>query len=239
MKLLIATPMYGSQCSGLFADSMCRLYRECGKWGVKIEHTFHYGGSLIPVIRTTMANDFLLRTDSTHLLFVDADIGFKPEYVLELLRVQQRTKCAIVGGTYPHKRIDWESVVGALKQGMVSTAEELNFFTGNYTVELLDKSAGFDPDSKDPVEVLHMGAGFVLIPRETFNLFRNRFPEYALSGGIVAYFQAAILSGQYVSEDAFFCMKVREAGGCVLMCPWMRLAHVGGHVYGWNPTKPA
>lgn len=235
-KLFIATPMYGGQCAGLYADSMCRLYRFAAMAGLSIEHKFVYGASLIPVIRTVLANDFI-KTDATHLLFVDADIGFKPEYVLELLKLQQSEGYDVIGGAYLQKAISWKRVVGALRSGALLSMEELNYCTGNFGVKLLKEEAGYDPDSKMPLEVSHLGSGFTLIPRETFFLFKEKFPERAYRGGEVAYFTSEVQGGQYISEDAFFCRMVRQAGGRVWFCPWMRLAHVGTHVYGWNPTK--
>lgn len=235
MKLVIATPMYGGQCAGLYTDSMCRLYAR-GSYRLQLEHIFYYGSSLIPVARTVLANDFL-KTDATHLLFIDADIGFKPEYVPDLIRLQQKHNYEVVGATYLTKNINWDTVISALRRGMVSSPQELNQFTGHYSLELLPNTDGFSPEDHSPIEVAHLGAGFMLIPRSTFELFRRKFPERTCRGGEGAYFQAEVQDGQYISEDAFFCRMIRKAGGKVWLCPWMQLAHVGSHVYGWNPTK--
>ena len=50
-------------------------------------------------------SQFLDDASATHLLFIDADIGFEPEQVLRLIECGA-DMCAAV---YPIKRIDWDS----------------------------------------------------------------------------------------------------------------------------------
>ena len=51
---------------------------------------------------------------------------------------------------------------------------------------------------------------------------------------IMAYFDCVIdpKTKRYLSEDYFFCQNMREAGGKVFLCPWMKLKHVGSYVFG-------
>ncbi len=51
-------------------------------------------------------SQFLDDPAATHLLFVDADIGFEPEQVLRLIECGA-DMCAAI---YPIKRIDWDKV---------------------------------------------------------------------------------------------------------------------------------
>jgi len=226
-KVLIVTPMYEAKCSGIFSDSMQRAANLYTRLGFQIQQLAIYG-SLVTASRTTAAQVFM-ETNCTHLLFIDADIGFHPEYVLELVNVQLATGYDIIGAPYMKKSIRWDKVIS-----YVSTQKDLTKISsqGTWTVETLDKKE-LDFTSGDPVEVYSIGAGFMLIPRATFELFTKTYPEYIYNGGTKTYyFPSGIMDDSLVSEDVMFCHHVRRAGGRVGCCPWMRLAHVGTHTYG-------
>jgi hypothetical protein len=66
------------------------------------------GDALITRARANLVTLFLddPETEATHLLFVDADIGFEPEQVVRLI------SCGadVVAGIYPIKRLNWDKV---------------------------------------------------------------------------------------------------------------------------------
>lgn len=233
MKVFIATPMFGAQCAGIYADSMCRLYDAAARSDIRLQHRFYYNASLITAARTRLANEFVA-SDADYLLFIDADIGFEPAYISELIQWQKQTGAAIIGGTYLKKHIRWDKVAIATKKGVGSS--NLTYYTGDYTVEL--SGGDLDMSLRHPVEVDHIGAGFMLIPRWAFALFRTSYPSYTYGDrSKTLYFQAELMEDTYVSEDVFFCRMVRKAGGKVMCCPWMKLSHFGNHVYGGPPTE--
>ncbi|BCV04787.1 MAG: hypothetical protein CM15mV91_250 [uncultured marine virus] len=51
----------------------------------------------------------------THLLFIDADIGFVPENVERLIRANKDIAC----GIYPRKCIHWNQVRDAIKENLI------------------------------------------------------------------------------------------------------------------------
>ena len=67
---------------------------------------FKDGDALITRARASLISQFLDDPGATHLLFIDADIGFEPEQVLRLIECGA-DMCAAV---YPIKRIDWDKV---------------------------------------------------------------------------------------------------------------------------------
>ena len=75
-----------------------------GDFNLKI--LFKDGDALITRARASLISQFLDDPDATHLLFIDADIGFEPEQVLRLIECGA-DMCAAV---YPIKRIDWDKV---------------------------------------------------------------------------------------------------------------------------------
>ena len=78
---------------------------------VSLKILFKDGDALITRARASLISQFLDDPTATHLLFVDADIGFEPEQVLRLIECGA-DMCAAV---YPIKRIDWDKVSTAIK----------------------------------------------------------------------------------------------------------------------------
>jgi len=64
------------------------------------------GDALITRARNTIVTQFLDTPAATHLLFIDADIGFSPEAALRLLR----SGYPVVAGVYPAKTLNWAEI---------------------------------------------------------------------------------------------------------------------------------
>ena len=62
--------------------------------------------SLITRARNLIANEFLRQKSYTHLLFIDADIGFQPELPWKYLQADKDVVC----GIYPVKYLDIEKL---------------------------------------------------------------------------------------------------------------------------------
>src|SRR5271170_1363655 len=107
VSLAIGTPCFGGQVSVNYTASLLKLEKAlCAYSGVSLKVLFKDGDALITRARASLVAQFLDDPDATHLLFIDADIGFEPEQVLRLLQCGAEM-CAAV---YPVKRIDWDKV---------------------------------------------------------------------------------------------------------------------------------
>ena len=84
-RLFIGTPMYGGQCAGLYTKSTNDLSMLCSSHKIPMKYYFLFNESLVQRARNYIVDEFL-RSDCTHLLFIDSDIGFDPrdgsEYVV-------------------------------------------------------------------------------------------------------------------------------------------------------------
>ena len=62
--------------------------------------------SLVTRARNTLVANFLDDEHATHLLFVDADIGFSPTIIKRMLDFDHEVVCA----PYPMKLINWSAI---------------------------------------------------------------------------------------------------------------------------------
>lgn len=243
-KLFIATPMYGGQCFGSYSKSMMELTAKMCQYGIGMQPYFLFNESLITRARNYCVDEFM-RSDCTHMLFIDSDIGFRADDVLALLGLQSEdSPYDIIGGPYPKKSISWEKIKAAVDKGFADDdPNELERFVGDY---VFNPRAGTDRiPLMEPVEVLEIGTGFMMVRRKTFEKFRDHFGDQYMykpdhvrsehfdgSREIMMYFQAEISNKRYLSEDYWFCQKVHEAGLTTWLCPWMKLQHTGSYVFG-------
>lgn len=244
-SLFVGVPMYGGNCSGLFAKSMGDLSAMCATNGVTLKSYYLFNESLVQRARNYVVDEFL-RSDCSHLMFIDSDIGFNPKDVLSLLGIQTKypDKFDILTGPYPKKAIAWEKVKKAADKGFGDKNPfDLQHFTGDYVFNPAKGIKTFRLDQ--PVEVAEGGTGFMLIPRTILERYREAYPELSYlpdharteqfdgSREITAFFDCVIEpeSKRYLSEDYFFCWNARKAGIKVHMCPWMEMAHVGSYIF--------
>jgi hypothetical protein len=217
----------------------------CGAYGIELQEYFLFNESLVQRARNYVVDEFL-RSNCTHLMFIDADIGFNAKDVLSLLAIQvsEPEKYQIVTGPYPKKTIAWEKVKNAVKSGKGDeNPADLAFYSADYVFNPSKNVTSFRID--EPVEVAEGGTGFMLIPRSVFEKYAEAYPEYSYkpdhvrtenfdgSREITAFFDCGIdpVSKRYLSEDYFFCHNARKIGINIHMCPWMSLQHVGTYIF--------
>lgn len=244
-KLFLATPMYGGMSTGLYTKSCMDLSVLCSRYGIELRFYALFNESLIPRARNYCVDEFM-RSDFTHFLFIDADIGFDPNDVIAMLALQtDESDYDIIGAPYPKKNISWEKIVTAVNKGFAEKDPNiLDKFVGDFVFN--PKAGATKIPIGEPCEVLEIGTGFMMVRRKTFELFRDKFTKYLYrpdhvrtehfdgSRKIMMYFQAEIdpKSERYLSEDYWFCQKVQEIGLKTWLCPWMKTMHVGTMIYG-------
>ena len=244
-KLFLAVPMYGGQCTGMFARSVADLSALCTQYGIQLQLYFLFNESLITRARNYCADEFM-RSGATHLMFIDSDIGFNPNDVIALLAIQdEASPYDVIGGPYPKKCISWEKIKLAVDKGVADdNPNNLEKYVGDYVFN--PKSGQAQIPIGEPVEVSEIGTGFMMIRRRTFEKYSEAFPELSYkpdhvrtehfdgSREIMAYFDCIIdpVSKRYLSEDYMFCYNVQKMGGQVWFCPWMQLQHVGTYIFG-------
>lgn len=237
-KLLIATPMYGGQANGLFVKSVLDLQTFFQGHGIETRFSFLFNESLVTRARNYLVDEFL-RSDCTHFLFLDSDIDFDPQDILVLMHLDKD----VIGAPYPKKSINWTAIKNAIIKNNDIDAGKLETLVGEYVFNPVPGTKQFKVD--EPVEVMEMGTGYMMIKREVFTKFKEEYPHLKYkpdhqgqanfdgSRYIHAYFDTVIdpQSHRYLSEDYMFCQYWRAIGGQVWLCPWMKTKHVGTYAF--------
>ena len=235
VRLAIATACFGGQVSTLYAASIFKLQRVL-RATPDIELTIHLrdGDALITRARANLVTLFLDDPAATHLLFVDADIGFTPEQVFRLIE----SGADVVAGCYPIKRVNWDKA----KRAIEANRPDLPAAALDYVLEI------DDPDRVTVINgftrIRYAGTGFLMIRRHVLeNMCRHYaslqfFREHshdALAGSPnrFALFECMIdpATGTYLSEDFAFCKRWTDLGGEIWGDLQSRLDHVGPSVF--------
>jgi len=230
VNLVIATPCFGGQVSVLYAASLVRLQklvRTYSRFNFKV--LFKDGDALITRARASLVAQFLDDPDATHLLFIDADIGFEPDQVLRLIACGAEMCAAI----YPIKRIDWDKVRNTIETGRPNpAAAALKYVFEVDDPDAVTAKAGF-------VKVRYAGTGFLMIRRQALERMCAHYPQLkyqrdhsidaaTASDNRFALFECMIAEdGTYLSEDFAFCKRWTAMGGEIWADLNSKLSHVG------------
>jgi len=192
LKVMIATPCYGSQLSEAYLHGIMDLTRVAAQNNFQVQLNTLGNESLVTRARNTLVSQFLdaekKNPDSlTHLMFIDSDIGFKGEAVRRVLESGHDVAC----GVYPRKNIDWENIPDLVKK----SSEHLEQRALGYNLNFADPNKielknGF-------VEVLDSATGFMCIKKEVFHKMIEAYPN-------LKYTSDQIVNGKrYGSENCY------------------------------------
>jgi precorrin-6B methylase 2 len=207
--LFIATPCFGGMNTLSYTVSMVETAMLFQRNGIDFIYPPTAGDSLVTRARNTLVATFL-DTPATHLMFIDADIGWRPLDILKMLLSGKE----IVGGIYPKKCIpnEWP----------------MNFIAGG----TICPDTGY-------VEAKDLPTGFLMIERKVIEALIYQHPEWKCSHtpgleeqNVYAIFDCYIDNdGTYLSEDFAFCRRAQSLGFKTWCDPWIELSHYGPHMY--------
>ncbi|MGB9250550.1 MAG: hypothetical protein WCC28_12440, partial [Mycobacterium sp.] len=226
--VFVATPMYGGMAMGAYVSSLAQTSAIFIQNGLGLLYQYRMNDALVANARNQLAHQFL-ESQATHLMWIDADIGFNPTDIVSMVLADQDIVC----GVYPMKAIDWKRVAQAVNDGV--PPEELKSHVGAFVVDPIDGTPGSAAANSDGlVEIAAGGAGFMLVKRVVFEALSPEVPEYAIEGMVVKEFYTTGIdpeSSELVSEDYYFCRLARSFGFKVYAAPWVRLTHTGPYIY--------
>lgn len=206
MSILFCTPCYGGMVHEPHFRSCLELKEELNRAGFAHDWLTGRNESLITRARNEMTATFL-KTSWSHMMWLDADLGFTPEDVGKLWNMQ----ADIAVGVYAMKKPD-KQWFAAWKDGAL--VHDLDQFSG-------------------PIEVDYAGTGFMLIRRDVIETLAAKSESYeGQNGRAPALYMTPVHNDGFESEDYHFCRIAREAGFKVMMDPSVRLTHWGQYPYG-------
>lgn len=234
-SLMVATPCFGGQVTTVYANSLLKLQSALARSGIPFEWLLLGGDALITRARADLVAHFLDRPDATHLLFIDADIGFEPEQVFRLLAFDADMTAA----AYPTKTIDWQRV----RQAIAAQLPQPEAASLGYVYEFANPAMIAARDGFALVR--YAGTGFLMIRRGALERLCAAHPElqYRRANNAAETLQASPrrfalfdcmidpLTGAYLSEDYAFCRRWSALGGEIWIDVQSKLTHVGTHAF--------
>ena len=236
--VFIATPCFGGLVSQHYMQSVISLIQLASRANFDAALALLGHNSLITRSRNTLVSQFLNTPEATHLLFIDADIGFEAEQVHAMLSFDHE----FVAGIYPLKVIDWSHP--AIKRA--ATAKEPFQTAPLLYVGTLCTGNEREHEGRFATAV-YCGGGFMLLKRQVIERMIAAYPEsryksvHAFSNAKAAESYALFdcmidrETGAYVSEDFGFCQKWRDLGGKIWLDTEGKLTHVGAYNFQGNP----
>jgi hypothetical protein len=211
-KVHIAMPCYGGMLTEATFMSFIKWANTAKQLGIEWTLETMVNESLISRGRNTLTAKFLGSSENTtHLMFIDADIGWEPWHLLVLLN----RDVDVIGGLYPMKTMPIKWVVNGF-EGAEEGADGLQ-------------------------EVSKAGTGFLLMKRHVFEKmnehpavkpYKNDIgldPKY--DQYLKTYFDTAVRENRYLSEDWTFCSNWRDLNGKIFVDKRILLRHSGSYVF--------
>lgn len=239
MELFVATPCYGGQVTQRYFHACMSLMLWAIGRGIGIHFETLGRESLITRGRNTLVAKFLDRPTATHLLFIDADIGFEPATVQRLIEFGE----PVAASMYPLKTIEWdEAAITRARAGELISTAPLRYVGKPANAPGSQQRDGF-------VTADYAGRGFILIARPALQLMTEAYPELhyaaahdsteAPSGNLFALFDCQIdpETRHYLSEDYNFCRRWRAIGGRIWLDTQSSLIHTGTHDFIGDPAR--
>ena len=205
-----------------YAISMVKLTAAIATTGMDAKIRIWSAQSLVTLARNEALVQFLSDDSLTHLIWIDADVGFEPDAVFRLLLVDRD----VVAGAYPQKRY-WQvpPEVSAKLSPAEMTAAQLR-----YPVNGARPDGSMLPlvvDEEGLLEVAEAPAGFMCIKRSVLEKMMMAYPDlkYVPDGPsdpvkeahCYRFFDVMVEpeTNRYLSEDFAFCRRWRDIGGRV------------------------
>ena len=215
-RLMLAIPAYDGKLNISAAFALPQLALDSLSYGFHMQLSHISGSSIITRARNALVDRFM-KSDCTDLLFIDADINFKPHDVLRLLALSGDKD--VVCGAYPRR------------------GGKTSFFT-----DIDYDDAGQVTFDDGLLRVRRVGTGFMLIRRHVLEKLIELHPEWRYHVDTedthhYAVFDFKATPQGYTGEDYLFCDRVREAGFKVHLDPETNLGHYGSQEFTGNFQK--
>lgn len=227
LKVNIATPAYRSQYAGEYVRSLYALLGSAAARGVRFSFSDIDYADVVTARNYLLSNFFFNRTDCSHVLFLDSDMGWQSELIHQMLALGED----LVGVIAPRRHIDLKRLhaLSALPFEKAYAA----------SLDFAGAPAAGAPARGGFREVEACGAGILLVSRRCVATMVERCPEILdlkryrkmpFAGRFERFltpFDKIRLEDRELSEDVSFCHRWRrQCGGRIYASVASPVRHV-------------
>jgi hypothetical protein len=251
----ILTPCYGGMCHVDYLHCLLATMERFRTFGIDLKVEFCKNDSLVSRARNNLVAKAMNNPKTTHIMFIDSDISWDPNNIINLLLSDKQ----LVGGIYPLKYYDWKDLIkdknnpynSNVIQSWITRKNQSQFRDAisdealvqhkllRYNVNYINNTLNIE---KNLAEVRHLATGFMMFKRDVIEKMSRAFPstKYVddvqfLSGTendfAFALFDCGVVDDHYMSEDWMFCERWRQMGGKIFIDVSIPLSHSGTETF--------
>jgi len=180
--------------------------------------------------RSVLLTHWFDRTNASHLLFLDADMGFDPNLIVDMVELDQ----PVVGAVYPKRKLDLSKYEKAIAAGDAPARARAK--AHDFTVRGPGVGA-----YKGFIRVEGCGAGIMLVRRDCIATLLEKQAQLSDASAkltspiahgldrLIRAFDPMRFEKAYLSEDYAFCYRWRQCGGDVWAAADREIVHIGLH----------
>ena len=238
-SIIVATPVFGDVFYTPYVQSLLRLQQAARErqWAV---HHMTVSYAHINESRNYLITNWYDKTEASHLLFVDADMGFAPQLVLDMVAFDK----PVVGTIYTKRQVDLKRLaeLAAKAPAERAIAQAHDFIIRPVRGRPPRRARGF-------VEVEGCGTGLMLIKRSAIATMLEKLPQISdptatnaspLGAGLermIRVFDNITVDRRLLVNDFAFCHRWQKLCQGEL---WARadqaVTHIGLHKYAASYT---
>ena len=215
--LHIGMPCYGGNVSEPTMTSLLRFILLAQQVGLNWSLDTMVNESLVTRARNNLMAKMMTNQAATHFMFIDADIRFQPESILQMMACDKE----VIGGLYPKKALPVNYVINLKPetkvQGDIFTVDTMGTGFLMFKREVYEKLCSVHPECKYVDDV---GLGKQYEPT-MYSIFDVAIDE----------------KGHYLSEDWLFCRRWAKIGGEIWAHGKVLLNHIGHYEFVGDLAK--
>lgn len=227
-RVNLATPAYGGSYSSAYVRSLYRMMSSAGQLGIHLVMSEIDYADIVLSRNYLISNFFYHRTDCSHLLFVDNDMGFEPELIGEMLSLKEE----VVGVICPNRRLDLRRL---------HASGDLPFDKAMaHSCGFIGRPAESHPSNPAFVRADSCGTGILLISRTCIEKMIQMLPDIVdekrfrkmpfprAFEKFLTPFNKIVLEDRELSEDLSFCRRwTKDCEGSIFANISRTIEHVG------------
>jgi hypothetical protein len=236
IKITVATPAFGEMFYTPYVQSVLKLQNALHqrKWSMAYSSV---GYAYVGDARNYLLTQWFDKSDATHLLFVDADMGFEPQLILDMIEFNK----PVSGVIYTKRQVDLKKLAALAAKGedeAHAIARAHNFIVRQLQDRQPRRIKGF-------MEVAACGTGIMLIQRSAIATMLKTLPDINDTDAkrtcplavkldrMIRAFDIATVNGVPLLDDFAFCHRWQTLCKGEL---WARMdqsvTHIGLHRFG-------